>query len=105
MQIYIKVVGTDQYLYLSWNSYVKTESSKDPNVGKFKFVSKNGSSSISTGDSLMLKSMYKGTEYSIGRYYYIASAPPYYCLATGNNTQYTPVQIYDPTDSNTNLSQ
>ncbi len=105
MELYVKVAGANQYLYLTWNSYVKTYPSKDPDAGKFKFVNINGSNSIKTGDSLMLKNITKGKEYPIGRYYYVASTPPYYCLATGSSTEYTPVQIYDPSVSNTDLPQ
>lgn len=98
MQIYVKVVGQDQYLYLSTTSYVKTDSQTDANVGKFMFDSPN-SSIIKTGDSIYFHCIYKGTDYSIGKYYYTPATPSYYILAAGNNVLYTPVQIYDPTDS------
>lgn len=84
---------------------MKTDSSKDSRVGKFKFISRNGSSAINTGDSLTLVNIYRGTDYKIGRYYYETDPlQGYYCLATGNGTEYTPVQIYDSSARNTNLA-
>lgn len=103
MELYIKVAGQNRYLYLNRTSYVKAGSSKDSNNGRFKFVNRNGNSTIKTGDSLTLKNISKGTESPIGRYYYTLSKKPYYCLATGSDTEYTPVQIYDHTVSNTDL--
>lgn len=105
MEIYIRVSDNSQYFYLSVTSYVKTDSSKDSRVGKFKFISRNGSSAINTGDSLTLVNIYRGTDYKIGRYYYETDPlQGYYCLATGNGTEYTPVQIYDSSARNTNLA-
>lgn len=106
MELYIRVAVNKQYFYLSFNSYVKTDSARDPNVGKFKFITRNGSSAIRTGDNLTLVNIYKGTDYKIGRYYYQTDPlRGYYCLATGNGTVYTPCQIYDPTANNTDLKQ
>lgn len=106
MQLYIRVVASKQYFYLSYNSYVKTYPSKDSSVGKFKFYNRNGQSSISTGDNLTLVNIYKGRDYTIGRYYFLMDPlRGYYCLATGSGTEYTPCQIYDPNEINTDLKQ
>lgn len=102
MELYIKVMDNNEYLYLSTFSYVKT-GSKDSNVGKFKFMTTR--STIQTGDSLILVNISNGKEYTIGRYYFPTRPFGYYCLATGSGTEYTPVQIYDPTDINTDLPQ
>ena len=103
MELYIKFAFNYQYLYLKPNLYVSTK--KNPTESsKFKFVKKNGTIDISTGDSLDLINVYSGMELHIGRYYYYGiNLNSYYCLATGGKTVYTQVQIYDPTDSNTDL--
>lgn len=100
MELYIKIIDNNQYLNMDSDKYVRTDS-KNPNKGKFKFI--NNRSTIQTGDSLRLINISNGVDYPIGRYYYPIRPFGYYCMANGGSTQYTPVQIYDPTDINMQL--
>ncbi len=102
MEVHIKVAGKNHYLYL--NSYVKANKNKLSGAGKFKFVKinmrkkrNNTNIEIRAGDNLQLINCKDMNNNFIGRSYQNFNIKSYYCLATGSNTEYTSVQIYDPT--------
>ncbi len=103
MELYIKVVNNNTYLYMASSGYLYTYDSRYDKTGKFKFYNQSGSSDIFTGDTLILMNNYYDPQYvRVDRYYCNGW---YYLPCNASGTEPTFWQIYDRSASNTTLPQ
>ncbi len=70
MELYIKVVENNSYLYMGRSGYLYTDESIYDETGRFKFYNQSGSSDIFTGDTLILMNNYYDPQYvRVDRYF------------------------------------